>query len=366
MRFALGFLLAFAAGPAAAEKWQIQYAYDEEKSALRIADLCFPSAQRGVAIGTILSSRQEKHTAIVTSDGGAHWALVPLKEPGISLFFLNDSLGWMVTPKGILRTIESGRSWVQLPDAPKGVLRVWFLDEKRGFAAGAKKGLFETNDGGERWTPVAEASVPSASPDNSAYTWIQFATGQAGIVAGLSRPPRRGERNLPAWLDPAEALNRKETPHLGFLLQTADAGKTWRSTTTSMLGQISRIRFGRSRFGLWLIEFGDSFEYASEVYRADSAKTNLERVYRTKDRAITDVWLTPSGPGYLAGIEARGQLRGLPVPGKVKVLRSDADLATWTEMAVDYKAEANRVVLAGAGRDVWLATDTGMILRLNP
>jgi hypothetical protein len=133
-----------------------------------------------------------------------------------------------------------------------------------------------------------------------------------------------------------------------------------------MIGRISRIRFGPTRFGLWLIEFGEAFDYPSEVYRADSRTVNLERAYRTKNRAITDVWLTPSGEGYLAGTEAQGQIR-LPLPNKVKVLHAGPDLTDWTEMAVDYRAEANRVILAGSGeRDLWLATDTGMILKLVP
>ena len=53
------------------------------------------------------------------------------------------------------------------------------------------------------------------------------------------------------------------------------------------------------------------------------------------------------------------------IPGKVRILESD-DFKTWTEMAVDYKAEARSVVMAGPDADhVWVATDTGMILHLT-
>jgi hypothetical protein len=54
-----------------------------------------------------------------------------------------------------------------------------------------------------------------------------------------------------------------------------------------------------------------------------------------------------------------------PVPGKLKILQSD-DLTTWREMAVDFRAVARRAVLAGpdAGH-LWVATDTGMVLRLE-
>jgi hypothetical protein len=64
-------------------------------------------------------------------------------------------------------------------------------------------------------------------------------------------------------------------------------------------------------------------------------------------------------------VEPPGKLRSAPIPGKVKMLAS-ADLKTWTEMAVDYRAVAQSLVLAGPDPEhLWAATDTGMILRLS-
>ena len=69
---------------------------------------------------------------------------------------------------------------------------------------------------------------------------------------------------------------------------------------------------------------------------------------------------------YLAGTEHFGKLQDLPIPRKVKIIRSD-DASHWTEMEVDYRATARRVILATAGpNDLWAATDTGMILKLTP
>ena len=84
--------------PAGAERWRVQYLYDEAKSNLVLNDLKFASPQRGVAVGFIEEGRKTRPTALVTADGGAHWALVPTKEVGVSLFFLGESTGWMVTP----------------------------------------------------------------------------------------------------------------------------------------------------------------------------------------------------------------------------------------------------------------------------
>ncbi len=79
--------------------WRLQYFYDQAHSTFVIADLKFPSPQRGIAVGAIAEGKTVKPMSALTNDGGAHWSLVPLKEAGESLFFLNDSLGWLVTTK---------------------------------------------------------------------------------------------------------------------------------------------------------------------------------------------------------------------------------------------------------------------------
>lgn len=43
------------------------------------------------------------------------------------------------------------------------------------------------------------------------------------------------------------------------------------------------------------------------------------------------------------------------------------DLQKWKEMEVDYRATAAHAVLAAPdARNIWVATDTGMILQLAP
>jgi hypothetical protein len=90
-----------------------------------------------------------------------------------------------------------------------------------------------------------------------------------------------------------------------------------------------------------------------------------ERTFHAKDRAITDVRLfAGSNTAIIAGYETSGVVVRSPIPGKVKVLTSK-DLENWTEMAVDYRAVAHAAIIAGPDdKNVWIATDTGMILKL--
>lgn len=360
------------------QHWALQYFYDEADSRLNITDLVFPTPQRGIAAGWITETDPEvkpKPIALVTNDGGEHWDFVPLKDDPRSLFFLNDSVGWLVGEKAIWKTEESGRSWRKIADQKKPdsklkpktlgslIMRVHFLDEQHGFAVGYQKTVLETHDGGRTWTPVAEAAKPSSNPAFTAYTQIAF-DGPRGLIVGAAIPPRPDSGPFPSWMDPARAYTQRQVPTLTLLLQTHDAGEKWSSETAPLFGIVSSMHISGTA-GLNVFTFPDSFEWPSEVYRMDLTKGGSERVFREKDRRVTSAALFPGPVAFLAAVEPPGRLNTAPIPGKVKML-SSTDLQTWREMDVDYRAVAQSIVLAGPDPShVWAATDTGMILRLE-
>ena len=362
-------------------KWTLQYFYDQNGKDLRITDLAFPSADRGVAVGEIVDreGRKPQYTAVVTNDGGAHWSLVPLKEFPRSIFFLDETAGWLVTSESIWFTAEAGRSWTRisgqikadrkLADAPGTglLLRLWFLDAQHGYGVGLQKSVYETHDGGRTWKPVAEAAQPSANPAYSLYSRIAFADARRGMIVGGYVPPRPGRRpedDVPDWVSPERALARRERPLLTIEMDTRDGGATWTPSTAPVIGSIAGLRLAGQQ-GLAVFAYADSFDWPSEVYRLDLATGASVSVFKQKDRRVTDAIVFADEHAFLAAAEPPGRLRSAPVPGKVKMLAS-TDLANWTEMAVDYRAVAQAVVLAGPDSShVWAATDTGMILRLS-
>jgi hypothetical protein len=367
--------------PAAlAQKWTVQYFYDQDRTELQLTDLAFPSPERGIAIGTIYEREggKQKYTALVTSDGGANWALVPLKEFPRSIFFLDESNGWLVTSGGIWHTAEAGRSWTRISDQikpnkkldspPPGglILRVWFLDAQHGFAAGFQKSVFETHDGGRTWKPVEEAAKPASNPAYSLYTHLGFADAKHGLIVGGYSPPRKdADADLPDWMEPEKAVRRRTVPTLTLEIETRDGGLTWMSSTAPLIGSLASLHVSES-VGLAVWGFADSFEWPSEVYSLNLITGRSESVFKQKDRRVTDAISFPGPRAFLAAVEPSGRLHSSPIPGKVKILTS-VNLKDWTEMDVDYRAVARSLVLAGpdAGH-VWAATDTGMILRLAP
>jgi hypothetical protein len=360
-----------------AERWKVQYFFDEAKNTFFIEDLVFPSAKRGVAVGTIrpeLGGEEHRYTALVTSDGGEHWTLEPLKDHPRSLFFLNDSIGWLVGDNALWFTEESGRNWKKIsnqrkPDkkigpAPPGglITRLWFLDEKHGFAVGLQKTALETRDGGVTWMPIPEAAKPSAEAAHAAYSQIVFANANMGIIFGQSIPPRIDDPKLPTWMEPERAVKRRQIPTLKLELETKDAGATWSSSTAPLLGDLTTIKVSGAN-GLAVFGFAESFDWPSEVYRLDLHTGKNTLAYHAKDRRVFDCSIFRDR-AYLAAVEPPGKLSTIPIPGKVKILTS-RDLVDWAEMDVDYKANARSLVLAGPdAENQWAATDTGMILHL--
>src|SRR5882757_10034902 len=99
----IAWIAAVVAAPLAAQSWQKQYLYDQAKTEFELEDFAFPSAQHGIAVGVIQENgKDRKPVALSTSDGGATWSQSALEDPPGSLFFLNDSLGWLVSEKGAL------------------------------------------------------------------------------------------------------------------------------------------------------------------------------------------------------------------------------------------------------------------------
>jgi hypothetical protein len=167
-------------------------------------------------------------------------------------------------------------------------------------------------------------------------------------------------------MDPEEARRLRQWPSLALMLQTADGGKSWKTTVSSLMGRLTRFCYVSRGPALTLFEFDYTFEWPSEVYRINVGDTGSTRAFREADRAITDIALLPSGVAYLAGFEPPGTMRQLPIPGKVRIIRS-ADLKQWQDMEVDYRATARRVHLATRPEGPALAaTDTGVILLLQP
>lgn len=363
-----GFLLG-AMAAVAADKWNVAYFHDEKDSALTLVQIVFPSDRRGIAIGVLTEKGgRVKPVAIVTGDGGKRWEKVPLKDVPTAISCVNDSACWIATEKGVWLSEEAGRTWRKV-SGQKGIFVLHFESSTRGFAAGAEKSIWETKDGGKTWTPLAITKEIEAKPEYAAFHTIGFG-GRVGMVAGTSRPPRRDDRRIfPPWMEPEREAQRRSVPNLVMMAETRDSGDTWKVSTASIFGMVSRIIIDPAGFALALIGFEDSFEVPAEVDQIDFRTGKMSPVYRQKEHAVMDIAYLPNRSIILAGIEPNG-LRSLKLPSRVVIREVPIDTKNVVGKAVnhevDYRATARDVKLAAApDGNLWAITDNGMILRLD-
>jgi hypothetical protein len=343
-----------------AGRWRLVYQHDENNSELVLNDLRFAGLKFGIAVGLRGDNGRIKPVAVVTRDGGAKWEQIPLKGAGFTVHPLDDRRIYVVTEKGLYYSTDGGTNWAK-KKLPEDMQRVWFQDESRGLAVGRGKTIWRTSDGAKTWVKLPEAENLALTSANTSFYWVEFLNDKIGMIVGNSQRPRPVSR-VPDWMDPERALRRRQTPGITVVLETRDGGATWRSSLSSIFGQVGRVKL-RDRLGVSIFNFSDDFDWPSEVMEIDLASGKNAPLFRRKDRAISDCLILPGGSIVLAGIEPPGALRGAPVPGKVKAVITQ-DRKKWVEMPVDYRASAGQVFLASPdGETLFLATDTGMILR---
>lgn len=344
----------------AADRWKMQYFYDKSGASLDIRDLQCPSASRCIAAGAIEDNKgHSKGVVILTSDGGKNWSTTDVSERPVSLFFLNETSGWMVSERGLWATIDGGRSWKKLEGLKKGILQAYFLNPQHGYAIGFPKAVYETVDGGKKWTKLAAAENLAPTLQDTVFECITF-LGNHGIIAGTAA----SAEDMPVWLNPSEAKRHRERPAILVVLETKDGGAHWESFNSSFYGRLTQLAMSNEGFSLALFEYHNYYELPSRVYKTNF-HAGVHAVFGEKDRAATDVALLPDGGGLIAAVEPPGSSNQVPIPGKLKMLRS-SNLKVWEEMPVDYRAVAQHATLASPDAEhLWVATDTGMILVLD-
>jgi hypothetical protein len=347
----------------AAERWKMQFYYNKDQSILDIRDLQCPSVQRCVAAAVIVEKNDhEKGTVLVTSDGGKQWSFVEFKDRPLSMFFLNESAGWIAAEHGVWETEESGRTWKKVEGLKKGIQRIYFINPSHGYAIGYPNALYETTDGGKTWAKLAAIpEVTLAKSEAVSYDCIDF-MGNHGLIMGRVIGPE--SNRLPAWIDPQQGARWRERKSIVVGIETFDGGKSWKSNTATAYGSLAEMKLLSTGAALVLFQYKDTHAVPSDVLKVKVGLKSPESVFSEHDRAVTDFLLLPAGDTFVAAVVPPGNSNQVPIPGKLKILRSK-NLKVWVEMDADYRAVAQRAVLAAVdAHHVWVATDTGMILNL--
>ena len=345
-----------------ANQWKMQFFYDKDTSSLEFRDLRCPSPTTCLGAAVLLDRGKPKGILVATYDGGAHWANIEVKELPYSLYFLDSSTGWMVTNKGIWQTLESGRDWKKLSSL-KGIERVWFIDASHGFAVGEMKAIYETKNSGKDWTKREVPTPRAMEAKDLVYQGITFSGLKHGVIYGSWNPMQSVQETEWMEVDPAK---RPKSPISTVLTETLDGGVTWTAMEAHVRGRLARLDFLDNHSVLALVEFLSGGDDPSEVFKIDLSSRVTSPTFHQANRIGRDMLILPNGEVVVAAVERLGKSNELPIPGKLSILHSTS-LSTWLDEKIDYRAVARKPILAGAdANNVWLATDTGMILKRIP
>lgn len=101
---------------------------------------------------------------LATSNGGTTWPLVPANSPPQdlkSVFFIDNERGWMTGgetggTKGEIFISQQGGAYPEVQQSVENALNaVFFLNDAMGWAAGENGLIIHTSNGGTDWTPLA-------------------------------------------------------------------------------------------------------------------------------------------------------------------------------------------------------------------
>ncbi len=205
-----------------AERWKVQYFFDEPQEILvhrgprvsiRHAWHCSGNHGSGNLITSQLIDR--------ITDQRWRRALDRIRRSRTTHTPFSSSTNWWAgwsatTQSGLPKT--SGHAWRRVgdqrkpdkkigPTPPGGLItRVWFLDAQHGFAAGLQKSVLETHDSGKTWVDVDEAkSNRRPIPLTPSIARSFSRTNSIGIAVGGSVPPRPDDPRLPSLMEPERA-----------------------------------------------------------------------------------------------------------------------------------------------------------------
>jgi photosystem II stability/assembly factor-like uncharacterized protein len=159
-----------------------------------------------VGVSRLVSVGERGHI-LVSDDNGQSWQqkLVPTDVLLTKLFFFNEKEGWAVGHRqSILKTSDGGESWVLQHQsenlAQPALFDIWFKDGQTGFAVGAYGLYLQTQDGGESWESITHHELENPNIGFPHFYSIAFDSTSGHLYLA-------GE--------------------IGFLAQSTDFGETW-------------------------------------------------------------------------------------------------------------------------------------------
>ena len=126
-----------------------QWVSVNSNSTNNLQDVILTDTSTGYIVG-------DNGTVLKTIDSGNNWSSVFTlnnTEWFISTSFINNQIGYILSPNNLYKTIDGGNSWLLLYSSSDVKNVVYFISENIGFI-GTNNGILKTIDGGNNWINV--------------------------------------------------------------------------------------------------------------------------------------------------------------------------------------------------------------------
>jgi photosystem II stability/assembly factor-like uncharacterized protein len=224
--------------------------------------IAFADSQTGVAVG---GNASDGAAAIIrTSDNGTSWNTPTLNATGIStcnaVAFSTANNGWIACNGGrVLRSQDMGVTWdTATRFSSENLYTISFINSQIGFMAGDAGVMYRTNDGGTTWDTLNSGTVLAIRSLIFINASTGYYTGTGGVIATTSDAGDSWTIQAQPYLGffngrgiaSTGAQTLQAVGQYGFGLNTANAGTTWNSFTTSTSNQLNAIVFSNSIAGV--------------------------------------------------------------------------------------------------------------------
>lgn len=263
-----------------------------------------------------------------TTDGGASWhkSEVKIDADLAEVYFLDEKHGWAVGANGAIVSTTNGQDWEkQTSKVGNGLKGIFFVNKEVGIAVGENDTILSTKNGGRSWKVLQGGQLGAIGDDDAnMYNAAQFLDENTGWLAGVRvSPSTQGQSAL--------------------IQKTMDGGQSWVTQETGKEDILEDLFFLNASMG-WAVG-----ENGIILHTDNGGESWTEQTSNTLE-TLRSVGFADENNGWAVGGDF----------GVGAILRTTDGGETWE---LEDSTEKLVKVFVLDGKNVWLASSTGAIMR---